>query len=131
MLIWLAYGKAKAVGMAKLRAQPSRLTAMRPTLVAPKDEAGRSAFRARTHAYRAWYKTARWQKLRWKALVDAAFICAICGKGESDTSRLVADHIIPHRGNPDLFWSKDNLQCLDKSCHDTVKRKEERSGLYD
>ena len=36
-------------------------------------------------------------------------------------SRLVAasevDHIIPHRGDPDLFWDEANLQALCKSCH--------------
>jgi 5-methylcytosine-specific restriction endonuclease McrA len=31
----------------------------------------------------------------------------------------VTDHIIPHRGDPTLFWGEWNLQTLSKSQHDT------------
>lgn len=31
----------------------------------------------------------------------------------------VTDHIIPHRGDPDLFWAPWNLQTLSKRQHDT------------
>lgn len=112
--------------MARLKALPPRLTASRPALVAPKDEAGRTAFRRKVNPYRAWYNTARWQKLRWQVLKDAAFICALCGKGESDTAKLVGDHIKPHRGDEALFYDRANVQCLCKSCHDGAKQREER-----
>jgi 5-methylcytosine-specific restriction endonuclease McrA len=77
-------------------------------------------------AWRAWYKTARWQRLRWDVLVRDLFTCAMCGvvKG-SDTSLLVADHKVPHRGDPDLFWDAGNLQCLCKRCHDGAKQRAE------
>jgi 5-methylcytosine-specific restriction protein A len=29
----------------------------------------------------------------------------------------VVDHIVPHRGDPELFWKEDNLQPLCASCH--------------
>lgn len=82
--------------------------------------------RDRTQVHRAWYKTAKWQALRWSVLVRDQFTCAMCkrlcaGKGEA-----VADHIIPHRGDEAMFWDADNLQCLCKSCHDGVKAKQER-----
>jgi 5-methylcytosine-specific restriction protein A len=28
------------------------------------------------------------------------------------------DHIIPHKGNKGLFWTRFNHQALCKSCHD-------------
>lgn len=31
----------------------------------------------------------------------------------------VVDHIKPHKGDQQLFWSKANHQALCKECHDT------------
>jgi 5-methylcytosine-specific restriction endonuclease McrA len=36
----------------------------------------------------------------------------------------VADHVVPHRGDPELFWH-GRLQSLCKACHDHGKRYEE------
>lgn len=80
--------------------------------------------------WRRWYKTARWQKLRWAVLVRDLFRCARCGRIEADTARLVADHKVPHRGDERLFWDADNLQCLCKACHDGVKQAEEQASLH-
>lgn len=30
----------------------------------------------------------------------------------------VVDHIVPHKGNKDLFWDPNNHQALAKRCHD-------------
>lgn len=85
--------------------------------------------RARDAAFewRGWYKTARWQRLRWSVLVRDQFTCQWpgCGRLMADTSLLVADHRVPHRGNPDLFWDEANLQCLCKPCHDRAKQRAE------
>jgi 5-methylcytosine-specific restriction protein A len=73
--------------------------------------------------WRAWYKLARWRKLRWSILTRDLFTCQCgCGHLESDTSQLVADHIRPHRGNEALFWDPANLQTLAKRCHDRAKQ---------
>lgn len=80
--------------------------------------------------WRVWAKTARWQRLRWSVLVRDLFTCRKCGRTEADTSRLVADHIVPHRGDERLFWDENNLQCLCKNCHDSVKQAEEQSSLH-
>ena len=80
--------------------------------------------------WRAWAKTARWQKLRWSVLVRDLFTCQICRRIEADTALLVADHKRAHRGDERLFWNPDNLQCLCKSCHDTVKQAEEQVSLH-
>lgn len=90
------------------------------------DEGGRSRYRDETQAWRGWYKTGKWQRLRWSVLVRDHFTCRTCGSVETNTSQLVADHKTPHRGDEALFWDEDNLQCLCKTCHDTVKQREER-----
>lgn len=108
-----------------------KLQGLRPRLdrLAPKvgwlDEgpAGSRARDARL-AWRAWYKTARWQRLRWSVLVDAAFTCAMCGS-VAESRRMVADHKVAHRGNAELFWDRGNLQALCKGCHDGAKQRAE------
>jgi 5-methylcytosine-specific restriction enzyme A len=85
---------------------------------------GREA-RDRWHTYRAWYKTARWHRLRWQVLARDLFTCQMCGRLEGNTSQMVADHKVPHRGDEALFWDEGNIQCLCKACHDSAKQKEE------
>lgn len=75
--------------------------------------------------WRRWYKTARWQALRWQVLVRDLFTCQRCGRIESDTSQLVADHRERHRGDATLFWSIANLWTLCVSCHSSAKQREE------
>lgn len=90
--------------------------------------------RQKNVTWRKWYKLKRWADLRWRVLVDAMFVCAKCHQLEGDTSKLVADHVRPHRGNPELFWDYNNLQCLCKQCHDRDKQREERAtpvGVWD
>lgn len=79
--------------------------------------------------WRKWYKTARWQRLRWSVLLRDLFTCQMCGHAEADTSLLVADHIAAHRGDEALFWDDGNLQCLCKTCHDGEKQREEARGF--
>jgi 5-methylcytosine-specific restriction protein A len=38
----------------------------------------------------------------------------------------VVDHIIPHRGDAELFWNESNWQSLCKSCHDHKTMTEDR-----
>ena len=116
--------------MGRLKQLPSRLTAAPQRLApaAPRSEAERSRLRDASQAWRAWYKTSRWQKLRWSILVRDLFTCARCNGIEADTSQLVADHIEPHKGNVEKFWNPANLQCLCKTCHDKVKQAEERAS---
>ncbi|RSV20558.1 HNH endonuclease [Sphingomonas sp. ABOLG] len=80
--------------------------------------------------WRKWYKTARWQRLRMSVLVRDLFTCQWpgCGRIEADTSKLVADHRRPHRGDEAMFWDPDNLQCLCKPCHDSRKQRAENRG---
>lgn len=91
----------------------------------PGNEAERSRYRDTTQAWRAWYKTSRWQKLRWSILTRDMFTCQRCSRIEADTSQLVCDHIEPHRGDEAKFWTGP-FQVLCKTCHDRDKQREER-----
>lgn len=112
--------------MGRLKAAPRRLTGLAPTLrrldASPADQSrGRDA----RLEWRAWYKTARWQKMRWQILVRDGFTCAMCGRLEGDTSQLVCDHIERHGGNAVQFWAGP-FQTLCKTCHDGTKQRVER-----
>lgn len=85
--------------------------------------------RDRIDVWRAWYKTAEWRALRWDVLVAAHFTCARCGFIGTSPD-LVGDHVRPHRGDRDLFFARDNLQCLCAPCHNSDKQKEERANAH-
>lgn len=84
----------------------------------------------RDQPWRRWYKTARWQALRLTIFLRDLFTCKKCGHIEGNTSLLVCDHKVPHRGDEHLFWDPENLQTLCKGCHDNEKRKEEQATLH-
>lgn len=88
----------------------------------------RDAQRAILTPWRRWYKTSRWQALRLRVLARDGCTCQRCGRIESDTSQLVADHVMPHRGDVALFWDVGNLQTLCAPCHNSAKQAEERGG---
>jgi len=54
----------------------------------------------------------KWNKYRKEYLKRHPY-CAIC----HTRIATVVDHIIPHRGNKDLFWDKNNHQALCIYCH--------------
>jgi 5-methylcytosine-specific restriction protein A len=83
-------------------------------------------------AWRGWYKTARWAALRLRIFLRDLYQCQQpgCGKVEGNTSLLVCDHVIPHRGDTRLFWDEHNLQTLCKRCHDVDKQRAEQATLH-
>jgi len=91
----------------------------------PADTQQRDKFRDTQH-WRKWYRTARWKKLRWATLLRDRFTCQRCGRIEGDTSKLVADHETPHRGDERLFW-EGRLTTLCAPCHSGAKQREERT----
>ena len=40
------------------------------------------------------------------------------------------DHIVPHRGDPALFWDEENWQALCHSCHSKKTRNEDHDPVY-
>jgi len=75
-------------------------------------------------AYRSWYKTARWQKLR-AAQLQREPLCRMCKS--RITVATVCDHITPHRGDPILFWNGP-FQSLCVNHHSSAKQRLERGG---
>lgn len=68
------------------------------------------------HEWDAWYGRWPWtgeHGLR-SLVIRHNPICQICDRNPST----IADHIIPHKGNWDLFTDFKNLQGLCKECHD-------------
>lgn len=68
---------------------------------------------------------ARWQRYRIGFLINNP-LCRMClvGVGRLNPSAVV-DHIIPHRGDIDLFWDQLNHQPLCKACHDSKTARED------
>lgn len=52
----------------------------------------------------------------------------MCAKQAMVTAATVVDHIEPHKGDQKKFWDKTNHQALCKPCHDSHKRRLEKSG---
>lgn len=96
------------------------------------DEAARHRQRDATQPWRAWYKTARWQRLRERVLIRDRYTCQktgvlLVGRHPAPNSPVV-DHIIPHRGDERLFWDENNLHAVSKAYHDSTKQSEERNA---
>ena len=69
----------------------------------------------RENSHRRGY-TRRWYKAR-AAFLASNPLCAECAKSGAVTAAFVLDHIVPHRGNQDLFWDQNNWQGLCEQDH--------------
>lgn len=118
--------------MGRLKAARKRLTAVKGRLsVSSGHDKQRSRDRDREQPWRAWYKTARWQKFRLSILDRDCWICQatgelLVGKYPAPNSPVV-DHKIPHRGDERLFWDPGNLWAVSKRYHDSEKAKLENA----
>lgn len=110
----------------RLKDAKPRLSSVAPRLgYASGDKAAQNRSREAFAPWRAWYRTARWARLRTKVLVRDAYTCRRCG-ATRNSPELVADHIKPHRGDPVLFWcGEDGLQTLCSPCHGGAKQRQE------
>jgi 5-methylcytosine-specific restriction protein A len=84
--------------------------------------------------WRAWYRTARWERLRQKVFLRDLYTCQrsgiLCvGKHPAPDSP-VANHKRPHRGDPALFWDEDNVETVSKQVHDGLVQAEEQGTLH-
>ncbi len=71
----------------------------------------------------------RWQKAS-RLFLKAHPFCVRCKEKGRLVKATVVDHIIPHRGDPDLFWDDKNWQPLCKNCHDHKTMTEDRNVEY-
>lgn len=68
----------------------------------------------------------QWQKERAEFLILNP-VCVHCRALGVITAARVVDHVIPHRGDPVLFWSRSNWQALCVTCHNQWKQKMENA----
>lgn len=73
--------------------------------------------------WRKWYKLAAWERRRQALFADDP-LCRMCKQRDEVTIADTADHVVPHRGDPELFWHGE-LQPLCASCHSRLKQREE------
>ena len=70
--------------------------------------------------WHSWYKLERWRR-RAKHQLRIEPLCRYCVERGVGTLATIADHIEPHRGDPNKFWL-GALQSLCKPCHHHGKR---------
>lgn len=120
--------------MAKLKALGSHLAILKPAIGYLQDEpVSRDARRLIYSPWRKWYTTPRWRALRLRIFERDGYTCQRpeCGRVEGNTSKLVADHREPHRGDEARFWDEDGIWTLCKPCHDGWKQRLEQGGALD
>jgi|SRR5690625_218168 len=74
--------------------------------------------------YKRFYDTKEWRTLRYQTLLNAGFICEICGVREAT----IGDHVIPTKVRWDLRLDKNNVQAVCSECHN--KKTEEDKMEY-
>lgn len=70
------------------------------------------------------YNDRRWRKARMLWLMTHP-LCVRCEAEGRTVAATVVDHIDPHRGDYERFWSSDNWQSLCKQCHDKKTARED------
>ena len=75
---------------------------------------------------RRMYGLERWRK-RSKRQLREHPLCAKCLAKGLVVAAKIADHVVPHKGDPTLFWEGD-LQSLCARCHNSTKALEEFHG---
>lgn len=73
--------------------------------------------------YRKWYGLAPWKRARLRFLAENP-LCVECQRQGRITPANEVDHIVPHKGNRELFWNRDNWQGLCSQCHSAKTMRE-------
>ena len=71
----------------------------------------------------------RWRKARAQFLAEHP-LCEECRKNGRYTKATDVDHIVAHRGDPELFWDRNNWQALCHVCHSRKTNKEDLHPEY-
>ena len=69
----------------------------------------------------------RWQRNRRMYLREHP-VCKVCAESGVTRGASVVDHIVPHKGNMELFNDESNWQSLCKACHDHKTQSEGAFG---
>jgi len=106
--------------MARLHTVPTRLQQVPSRLATVNQDswrAGKQGSTARGYGY-------RWQQYRLRYLAQHP-LCVMCEAEGRVEAAVVVDHVVPHEGEQQLFWSASNHQALCKACHDGTKQRQE------
>jgi 5-methylcytosine-specific restriction enzyme A len=78
----------------------------------------------------AWSRgyDANWQRARLVHLSESP-VCVCCQANGVIVPATMVDHVVPHKGNPDVFWNKADWQSLCDWCHKAIKASVEYSWL--
>lgn len=79
--------------------------------------------RLRGSAHERGY-TSVWRKARITYLSHRP-LCKLCEDQDVITPATVVDHIVPHKGDQDLFWDTTNWQPLCEPCHNAKTASED------
>jgi 5-methylcytosine-specific restriction protein A len=104
---------------------PSKPSVHRPPGFRNAAEVKRALDRERPSAARRGYGS-RWRRAR-AAYLARHPLCVPCEAAGRLVSATVVDHVVPHRGDPVLFWDESNWESSCKRCHD-AKTAREASG---
>lgn len=85
---------------------------------------GKEARRRIDAPWKKWYGWKRWKDIRDAVLLRDNYTCQMCPTKEWDTSKLVCDHVNPHRGIEAFFWAGP-FQTLCQFCHSVHKQSQE------
>ena len=70
-----------------------------------------------------------WRRAR-RRYLEAHPLCVECMKEERYTRATDVDHIVPHRGDPALFWDEGNWQALCHRHHSVKTRRDDHCPVY-
>ena len=77
--------------------------------------------------YHHLYNTAAWRRAR-AAWLREHPLCRMHGELGQVVPATVVDHIVPHRGDVEVFWDRGRWQSLCKRCHDSHKQAQEHNA---
>ena len=83
--------------------------------------------RRKRHPWRNWYKLVAWKRIRGQRLA-ADPLCVMCLAEGKTTAATVVDHVMPHKGKRELFFSYANTQSLCETHHNRDKQRMEARG---
>lgn len=74
-----------------------------------------------------WYSLPLWRKLR-KLQLSEYPLCHLCEKIGRTVPATTVDHVIPHKGDWNLFIERTNHQSVCTACHNAAKAMQEIHG---
>lgn len=106
--------------MARVKTLPFRVPIAQqrvPTMQPGSWRTGKESSTARGYGY-------RWQQARARFLAEHP-LCVMCQSEGRVEPATVVDHVVPHRGDPSLFWDRSNWMSLCARCHSGAKQRME------